>query len=204
MKWNVILGTMVLGVALCAQQSYGFELLDRMLGVGAAQKGGKCGCDAAQKGGCKDGACQKGDGKGCGNGACQKDGGKDDACQKGGHSLFGGRGACQKGDGKGCGNDACQKDGGKDDACQKGSKGGRGSLLDRIFACNKCCDSGKGGKGDACQKGDGKGCGAACQKGGADQKSDGKAVAPMPPAPVVDPSAYLNAQRSVVQVSVTR
>jgi hypothetical protein len=26
----------------------------------------------------------------------------------------------------------------------------------------------------------------------------------MPPAPVVDPSAYLNAQRSVIQVSVTR
>ena len=189
MKWNVILGTMVLGVALCAQQSYGFELLDRMLGVGASQKGGKCGCDAAQKG----------DGKGCGNGACQKDGGK------------------------GCGDGACQKDGGKGcgDACQKGSKGGRTSLLDRLFACNKCCDSGKGGKGDdACQKGDGKGCGNgacqkdggkgcgdACQKGedkGADQKSGDKASAPMPPAPVVDPSAYLNAQRSVIQVSVTR
>jgi hypothetical protein len=26
----------------------------------------------------------------------------------------------------------------------------------------------------------------------------------MPPAPVVDPSAYLNAQRSVIQVSVNR
>ena len=193
MKWNVLLGTMVLGIALCAQQSYGFELLDRMLGVGAAQKDGKCGCDAAQKGGCHGGACQK-DGKG-GDGACQKG------------SLLGGRGcgACQKGDGKGCGNGACQKDGkGCDGACQKGSKGGRGSLLDRIFACNKCCDSGKGGKGDACQKGDGKGCGDACQKGGADQKSDDKAAAPMPPAPVVDPSAFLNAQRSVIQVSVTR
>lgn len=182
MKWNVLLGTMVLGFALCAQQSYGFELLDRMLGVGAAQKGGKCGCDAAQKGGCKSGACQKGGDKGCG--ACQK-GGKDGACQKGGKD-----GACQKG--------------GKDDACQKGSKGSGLSLLDRIFACNRCCDSGKGGKGGkdgACQKG---GKDDASQKGGADQKSDGKAAAPMPSAPVVDPSAFLNAQRSVIQVSVNR
>jgi hypothetical protein len=58
----------------------------------------------------------------------------------------------------------------------------------------------------ACQNVGGKGCVDACQKDGkgADQKSDGKAAAPMPPAPVVDPSAYLNAQRSVIQVSVNR
>ena len=30
MKWNIFLGTLVLGFGLCTQ-SYGFELLDRML-----------------------------------------------------------------------------------------------------------------------------------------------------------------------------
>ena len=38
MKWNVLLGTVVLGLGLCTQ-SYGFELLDRMLGVN------DCGCN---------------------------------------------------------------------------------------------------------------------------------------------------------------
>ena len=244
MKWNMLLGTMVLGLGLCTQ-SFGFDLLDRMLGVngGATQK---CGCDGK-------GAHQKGD--------C-------DACQKGHGGLFGGHGACQKGDGKGCG-DACQKDG-CGDACQKGGKGhGRMSMLDSIFGCNKCCDSCKGGKGDACQKDDGckgdacqkdgcgdacqkdgcgdacqkdgckdgacqkDGCGDACQKDGckdgACQKDDGckdgacqkdgdvyqngkdgaqkdtmKADAPVPPAPVVDPSAFLNSKRTVIQASVIR
>ena len=143
MKWNMLLGTMVLGLGLCTQ-SFGFDLLDRMLGVngGATQK---CGCDGK-------GAHQKGD--------C-------DACQKGHGGLFGGHGACQKGDcGKGCG-DACQKDGCKGDACQKDGcgdacqKDGKG--------CGDACQKGHGGLfggHGACQKGDGKGCGDACQKDG--------------------------------------
>ena len=40
MKWNVLLGTLVLAFGLCAQ-SYGFDLLDRMLGKdGCCQKDG--------------------------------------------------------------------------------------------------------------------------------------------------------------------
>ncbi len=38
MRWNMVLGALVLSVGLCSQ-SFGFELLDRMLGMG-------CGCDA--------------------------------------------------------------------------------------------------------------------------------------------------------------
>ena len=67
MKWNVLLGTMILGVCLCSQ-SYGFELLDRMLGVG---NGCGCGKGASQKNACgsaqKSGCAQKNGGKsGCG------------------------------------------------------------------------------------------------------------------------------------------
>ena len=77
MKWNIIIGTLVLGVGLCSQ-SFGYDLLDRMLG----SKG--CGCES--KAGCCEtkSSCQK-------NGAHQKDGCKNGACQKGGSK------ACQKG-----------------------------------------------------------------------------------------------------------
>jgi len=58
----------------------------------------------------------------------------------------------------------------------------------------------KGGKG----KGHGKGGDPSQKSGDGTQKSNGKAEAPMPPAPVVDPSAFLNARRPVIQVSVIR
>ena len=204
MKFKILLGTVVLGIGLCTQ-SFGFELLDRMLGV--SQKDGKGGCGCSQKSdGGKGGACQKGDcgllrgnaqkggkdGKGgCGNGCSQKgkDGcsqkgkdGKGGACQKGG-GLFGGN--AQKGGKGGRGNGCSQKGDGKG-----GSKGCgcRTSLLDRLFACNMldrlfACNS--------CGKGD---------KGGSSD-SDGVAESPMPPAPVIDPSAFLWARRPVIQAT---
>ena len=223
MKWNIIIGTLVLGFGMVSQ-SFGYDLLDRMLG----SKG--CGCES--KSSCcdtksgKNGSCQKGGSK---NGSCQKGGSKNDACQKGGllsRGLFSGHGCgCDSKGGKdGKGNGACQKDGGKNGACQKSrgglfgghgcgcdkdgkggkdngacQKGGKSScnrvsLFDRIFACNRCCDSGKGGKGD-----NGKGCG--CDNGkGASQKAG--PVSADPPAPIVDPSAYLPSRR-VMPVSTT-
>ena len=46
MKWSIFVGALVLSVSLCtSQHSYGFELLDRMLGVGCGCD--TCGCDAA-------------------------------------------------------------------------------------------------------------------------------------------------------------
>ena len=33
MKWNILIGSLVMGVGLCAN-SFGFELLDQMLGLG--------------------------------------------------------------------------------------------------------------------------------------------------------------------------
>jgi hypothetical protein len=165
MKWNILVATMVLGLGF-STQSFGFDLMDRMLGG--------CGCE--QKGSAA--ACQKADdGKGC--------------CQKAG--LFGGLGGCAqkacdgKGDGK-CG-DACQKDGDKG-CCQKAG------LFSGLGGCaQKACD----GKGDSK-------CGDACQKDGGKGKAMAapavEAEAPMPPAPVVDPSAF-NSQRTIIHASTT-
>jgi len=186
MKWNILVASMVLGLGL-STQSFGFDLLDRMLGG--------CGCEAK---GCAADCCQK-DGvqKACDKGCAQKDG--KGCCQKAGLGLGllngcaqKGDGCCQKADGKGC----CQKDG--KDCCQKDGKGCcqkacGPSLLDRIFA-RRCCDA-KGGKGDG--KCDGK-------DGKAEVKVEAESDdAPMPPAPVVDASAFIHGQRSVVQASTS-
>ena len=54
MKWSMFVGALVLSVSLCtSQHSYGFELLDRMLGVGCGCD--TCGCDAAPSCGCDTG-----------------------------------------------------------------------------------------------------------------------------------------------------
>lgn len=237
MKWNLLIASLVLGLGM-STQSFGFELLDRMLGVSG---GGDCCQKPTQKGCCQKSACQKDHcqkapllghaGKGCCQKApCQKDHGKD-CCQKapcqkshlGGLFSHAGKGCCQKApvqkdccqkaDSKcGCAQkplfslhngccqkSACQKDHGKD-ACQKShcQKSHCGpSLLDSIFACHKrgCCqkavskcgcDKGKGGKGD--------------DKVPAPAEAG---EAPMPPAPVVDPSAFLHTQRRVTPASAT-
>jgi hypothetical protein len=178
MKWNLLLGTLVLGFGLCTQQSFGFELLDRMLGVGgsgcgcssksssgcdsvkgACQKNGcgasqKSGCGSAQKGCDSKGASQKGGCDGKGKGGCG-------ASQKGGCGGKGGCGAAQKG--CGCKSSLFGSLGGCG-ATQKGCGGG--GLLDSLFGCNSCCSSkGKGG----CDSGKG-GCGAS-QKGGGGSKN---------------------------------
>lgn len=229
MKLNILLGTVVLGLGLGAQ-SYGFELLDRMLGDKdeTCQKDhaqhDKCGCEGKghhqkgllgglglghhQKGG-KDhgkGIHQKGLLSGLGLGHCQKGGddkGHGQKCDGKGVAqkcgLLGGLGHHQKGgdckghdqkcDGKGIhqknllGLFGHHQKGGKD--CKgHAQKGGLG-LLGGLFAH-------KG-------KGKGKDCDTA-----EDYKSDkveDEAKAPMPPAPVVDPSAYLQTRRPVIQAS---
>jgi len=179
MKWNILVGSMVLGLGL-STQGFG-DLLDRMLGsngCGCVQKSGcaqKCGdlkCDG------KDGCAQK---DGCGQKACEPKCGR--------RPLL--AGCAQKDDG--C-KDPCQKDGSKDPCADKGcvQKSCGPSLLERIFARrNACCDS-KGGKGS-----DGKGDKAV------DDKLEPTADAPVPPAPVVDPSAFLKSQRQVITASAS-
>jgi hypothetical protein len=179
----------------CCQKECGPKCARRgLLNLGCAQKdGGKDGC--GQKDGCKD-PCQK---DGCG----QKDGCKDGCAQKCG-GLFGGGllGGCAQKDGcggkDGC-KDPCQKDGCKDPCAQKGctQKSGGPSLLERIFACRRdACGESKCGKDGKCgDKGDDKVPEA--------EKAPATADAPVPPAPVVDPSAFLKSQRRVITASTS-
>src|SRR5437870_1917674 len=58
MKWNMVFGALVVSVGLCSQ-SFGFELLDRMLGLNdcgcnsCCQAAPSCGCDK----GCEPSCC---------------------------------------------------------------------------------------------------------------------------------------------------
>jgi len=81
-------------------------------------------------------------------------------------------------------------------ACDSGcgSRKLGGGLLSKIFKCksNACCDSG---------------CATACDAAPAGCSSCGSAPVAAPaaaPAPVVDPHAYLNTKRHVIQASSTR
>src|SRR5438876_310245 len=153
MKWNIILGSMVLGLAMCSQ-SFGFELLDRMLGSNG------CGCDTSccQTKCCKPKCCES---KCCKPKCCESK-----CCRQ---PLFGG---CNNG-------------------CKQGGWKARCCFLSGLFPCKqRCCDNGCHAKG---------GCAAAaCGGGMAPAPAEGGDVAPVPPAPVVDPSAFLPTRRNVV------
>ena len=195
MKWNILAATMVLSLGL-STQSFGFELLDRMLGAS------DCGCEVkgAAKSNCQTKDCCVPKRLCAPKSCCQSKDGCDgkDGCKSPaqcGGGLFG-KSCCQSKDGCGDGKGACEKQCGGKTCCGP-------SLLERIFACRQmgACKSGKGcdgGKADA-------GCG--CDKGGVKADApmtveDEDQEAPMPPAPIVDPSAFLN-QHRVIHASTT-
>ncbi len=220
MKWQMMVTSLVLGLGI-STQSFGFELLDQMLGIGGNGCDSKC-CD--DHAGCKvdpgcgvkhNGCCDKGRhrfGKRHGNGCCEPKCKVDPGC------CVKDPGCCGKRRGHGCGvkhNGCCDKHNGCCDkpksCCKK-----RRCLLDALFSCKRgCCDKGCDHK---------HGCEAKCKVdpgccvkdpgchvdpgccGGhpvpAETKDAGP-KAPMPPAPIVDPSAYVPSQRRVVQVSST-
>lgn len=187
MKWNIFLSTVVLGVALCSQ-SYGFELLDRMLGLGGCGCETKCcttrnhcaakaacGCEAKPAGCAVKPAC-----------GCEA---KPAGCAA--------KPACGcEAKPAGC---AAKPTCGAEKACgceRKCRERCRPCLLERIFSCHRC------GCHDKCAAKAGCGCEAkaAC---GCDAPAPAGDMAPMPPAPIVDPSAYIPAQRHVVHASTT-
>ena len=89
----------------------------------------------------------------------------------------------------GCEVNACDPCG-CDTACCKPRRG----LLSKLFAKKSCCDAG-------CDTGCSTGC-SSCGSSAAPAAAPAAAdAAPMPPAPVVDPSAYLNSNRRVVQAT---
>src|ERR1700681_1944152 len=59
MKWNMVLGALVVSVGLCSQ-SFGFELLERMIGLN------DCGCNSCCQRSCQPACgCDKGCDTGC-------------------------------------------------------------------------------------------------------------------------------------------
>ena len=85
-------------------------------------------------------------------------------------------------------------------------------LLDRLFSCHKCCNTGcgKGCAAPSCAAPScaAPSCAAPAPSCGCDAAGKGAAagdgnMVPMPPAPVVDPSAYIPTQRRVVQASTS-
>ncbi|MDA7979217.1 MAG: hypothetical protein MPJ50_10680 [Pirellulales bacterium] len=181
MKFKLLVGTLIVSASMCTQ-SYGFDLLGRMLGLN--YHGGGC---------CEPSCCDTGY-TGCGHDyGC----GYDSCCDRG-HGLFGGfkgrhhGGCCDPcgydpcacGHDYGCGYDkGCGYDHGCNtcntcDPCNTGCKR-RFSLFGWLFGghrrgcCNPC---------DTC------GCGGDYHYGPTDLPA-GDQAAPVPPAPVVDPSA---------------
>ena len=212
MKWQIVVTSLVLGLAV-STQSYGFDLLDRMLGVGG---GGCCdphpscctqkaaGCCAQKAPTCctqkaptcctqKAPTCEAkcGVDPGCGHdhGCCKQRCCKRRCCKR----------RCCKPCAKPCYKPCC-----KTRCCR------RPSLLGRLFCCDSgceknCCEKKCGHDHGCCEKkcAADPGCTAAPTCGcGAGQpaKAGGK---PNPPAPIVDPSAFVPGQRRVVQVSTS-
>ena len=194
MKWNIMVGTLVLGLGL-STQSFGFDLLDRMLGAG------DCGCEpkccTKRKAGCADKNAAKGD--------CAAKG-KDDCKKRCRTPLLPLKRCCSDSKAKDC----AAKNAKKADcgcAAKKADKGcsakkakktcKRRCLLDSLFSCHKNrCNSG-------CAKKKSCGCDGKAAKGDSGKNAKGDAT-PMPPAPVVDPSAFLPRQRQVINVSSIR
>jgi len=192
MKWNIFLSTVVLGVALCSQ-SYGFELLDRMLGLGGCGCETKCcatkaNCAAKPACGCeaKPAGCAAKPACGCEAkpaGCAAKPAGcaAKPAC------------GCEAKPAGCAAKPAC----GAEKACgceRKCRDRCRPNLLERIFSCHRdgCHERGCQAKA---------GCAAKAACGCEAPAANGGEMAPMPPAPIVDPSAYIPANRNVVQAS---
>lgn len=173
MKWNMVLGALVISVGMCGQ-GFGFELLERMLGVndncGCAPS---CGCEVEPSCGCEAATA-------CG---CQTDPG----C------------GSEADPGYGCEQQSCCPQ----PCCKKKCGGGLGLFkgLFRHHRKKSCCAPSCG-----CEAEPSCGCEPSCgfATGGVATPADAGGsddAAPMPPAPMADPSASLQSRRRIVQVS---
>jgi hypothetical protein len=227
MKWNIIIGSLVLGLCV-SSQSYGFELLDRMLGLkgcgcevkscetkadakcGAEKEKAKCG--AEKKAGCD---AKKSRGSLLGHLGCDakpkcgadKDAGKEAGCAA--KKEAGKPNSSQnQNEAKGkpvrveksnkCGSEKAKCQAKKND-CSAKKESCRGSLLDHLLSLGHGCDD--KAKDDAkCGAERKKRCG--CDAAGDKAESSAEVTPPTPPAPVVDPSALLPSQRRVVHASL--
>ncbi len=211
MKWNMFVGALVVSMGLCSQ-SFGFDLLNRMLGRG---HGGCCQSQCCETSCCEPTCCQQeaaccqpepaccepACGDPCGNNGC---GGHQCALFGKLKGLFGGchKNSCCE---QACGEPACCEPepaccepacgGGCDNCCKRKRCGFLKNLFKRKHCGHGCGNSCCGG-----------GCGAGgCGTGGAPMDG-GPApaageTAPMPPAPMADPSASIQGRRNLVHAS---
>lgn len=224
MKWNIIILSLVLTLGL-STQSYGFELLDLMLGL----KG--CGCEVkscetkghkkcgAEKNGCDSKKkCHRSLLGHLGCDAKDKCGTDKDGCdtKKRCHGSLLGHLGCdakkscdgKKGHHKKNTSKNTAEPKGKPVRVERTKKCGKektkkecGCVLSQILSLGHGCDK------KACDRKKHDKCGAGHKKRGAcDAKdkaeSSAEATSPTPPAPVVDPSALLPSQRRVVHTSL--
>ena len=184
MKWKMVLGALVVSAGLCTQ-SYGFELLDRMLGIHHHSSGCNSCCEPA----CCEPAC-------CEPTCCEANACCEPACCE--------KSACC---GNGCGNDCCEPscceaDACCDSCCDTGCCKKRCCLLDRLFACKKrcckssCCD-------DCCDDCCNGGCDS-CNGGAAEEHAPAAAEEDGPPeGPGEDTSASIQTKRQIVKAHST-
>ena len=185
MKRMLFLGALVLGVTVCSQ-SFGFEILDRMLG-GHKSCTSCCEPDCgAGNGGCSD-ACEPacGAGNGCAEPACGAGNGcAEPACDAGNGCC---EPACDAGNGC-CKQKRCKKHVIKDllRACHEAKKK---HCHRQRSCCSSCCDAGEPdcGAGNGC-------CEPAC---------GAEAPVEAPAAPTPDASASKKAPNRVIAVSRT-
>ena len=159
MKWNMILGALIVSVSMSGQ-SFGFELLDQLLGMG-----GGCGCNS-----CCEKPCGAPADCGCAPKCCKKSRCCKPKCCNPKCCKSRCNSCCAPKPDCGCASKCCKK---------------RCCLMD-LFRCKKsCCNS--------CESS----CG--CGAGGEGAVIEGDA-APMPPAPMADPSAWIPSKRRVAAV----
>lgn len=223
MKRTILTMAIVIGCGI-SSPSFGFDLLDRMLGIKCGSSCDTAACDAAAEGeepacGCEEPACGceapggseepacgceepvcgcEPAAEGCDSPAAKKCGG---LLSKMFPSMSGCDSSCDTGaeEDPACG---CEPAGdGCEDACDSAPAPKCGGLLAKLFA--SCSD-------DACDAGDDSGepaCGCEEPACGCEEPACGVAApvtsmraAPIP-APVVDPSARVSTNRRVIQAS---
>lgn len=235
MKWNMFFGALVVSVGLCSQ-SFGFELLDRMLGVSRSSCGGCCESSCCEQSCCAEKSCceqpscceKKCEPACCEKSCCEQESCCDpcNSCCKKKCDLFGGLkgmfdcgGCCKKSCCEASCCDAaptcCEKPSccEKQSCCEKKSCCEEPSCCDSCNSCckKKCCGGLFSGlfKKKCCKKSCCNTCDScnscnSCGGGGAghtDAPAAEGTAAPMPPAPMADPSASIQGKRRVVQAS---
>jgi hypothetical protein len=216
MKWNMVFGALVVSVGLCSQ-SFGFELLDRMLGLNdcgcnsCCEKAPSCGCDKGCEPACAaapscaaEPSCCAAEPSCCAAPSCCKSKCKRH-CHVLGHlhdKLFGcgcksscnSCNSCASAPSCGC---AAEPSCGCAPACNSCCKKHRcGHHLLAFLECKMshfkraCCSTC-----DSCNSGCAAEPSCGCGGGGATSAAPADDAAPMPPAPTADPSASLKGRR---------